>query len=76
MFDHSEIKANHNAVLCCWCGIPFGSASLFKGEICVRCYKLLIGAGLKDEEIFRGETEDKNYQLTDRIKPEDDSTEY
>jgi hypothetical protein len=39
--------------LCAWCAIPLTNATQYKGVVCVRCYKLLKNAGIKDEEIFK-----------------------
>jgi hypothetical protein len=39
--------------LCCWCDIPLAGVSHYKELVCIRCYQLLINAGLKDEEIFK-----------------------
>jgi hypothetical protein len=48
-----------NAALCAWCGIPFGSANFDCQPVCIRCYKLLMGANLSDAEIFGNERQIK-----------------
>jgi hypothetical protein len=53
MNENLEKPGNEYADLCGWCGIPLGSANLVSQSTCVRCYKLLKGANVSDEEIFR-----------------------
>lgn len=55
MSDHTESESERHPALCTWCAIPLGSANHYKKLVCVRCYKLLINAGLTDEEIFSNE---------------------
>jgi len=44
-----------NAVeLCCWCSIPLDSANIVREGVCVRCYDVLLNAGITEEEIFAG----------------------
>ena len=54
---NNEIKKEfapniENVTLCVWCGIPLGSANHVSQSVCIRCYNLLTGAKLSDEEIF------------------------
>jgi len=56
MNNESEHKSANPVTLCCWCGIPLGSANTVNKRICNRCYDLLLNAGLTDESIFAKET--------------------
>ena len=40
--------------MCYWCGIAFRPEVRHGRPVCPRCYRLLTGAGIKDEEIFGG----------------------
>ena len=40
--------------MCYWCGIAFRPEVRHRRPVCPRCYRLLTGAGIKDEEIFGG----------------------
>lgn len=42
--------------MCYWCGTTFQPEVRQRRPVCQRCYRLLTGAGIKDEEIF-GEAE-------------------
>lgn len=52
MNENIEKRSDEYAALCGWCGIPLGSANLVRQSVCIRCYKLLRGASISDEEIF------------------------
>lgn len=52
MSEKSEKQSYEKVVLCVWCGIPLGSANHVRESVCIRCFKLLMGANLSDEEIF------------------------
>lgn len=49
--------------LCCWCGIPLGSANTVEKDVCLRCHTLLINAGITDEEIFSDENTNRSRNL-------------
>ncbi len=57
MSEKLEKKIDQRATLCEWCGIPLGSANLVRQSVCIRCYKLLRGANVSDEEIFGSKDE-------------------
>jgi len=57
MSSEFDLQPKDNPISCSWCGILLGSANLVSESTCVRCYKMLLAAGLTDEEIFSGGTE-------------------
>ena len=56
MSSEIDSQSRDNPKSCGWCGILLGSANLISKSTCIRCYKMLIAAGLTDKEIFSGET--------------------
>jgi hypothetical protein len=44
--------------LCSWCDIPLAKASYYEESVCIRCYKLLVSAGLTDGEILKDKTKE------------------
>jgi hypothetical protein len=56
MTEASCATRKKNGEVCYWCGTAFQPEVRRRRPVCPRCYRLLIGAGIKDEEIF-GESE-------------------
>ena len=56
----SIAQTSSHSPSCKWCDAPLTPVD-YKDEVCVRCYALLSGAGLSDEEIFY-----RNDHLADR----------
>jgi hypothetical protein len=64
----AESKSEASPVeLCAWCDTPLGGNSHYKASVCVRCYKLLKGAGLTDEQIIKDKTKDTDKHLLDIV---------
>jgi hypothetical protein len=38
--------------ICLWCDIPLGSNNSVEDCVCLKCYQLLINAGVPEQEIF------------------------
>jgi hypothetical protein len=64
MNENLEKRSNEYATLCGWCGIPLGSANLVRQSVCIRCYKLLRGANISDEEVFSSKDVKKKGSLS------------
>lgn len=47
----SQAQTSSHAPSCKWCDGPLTSRD-YKEGVCLRCYSLLSGAGITDEEIF------------------------
>jgi len=50
--SEDEINPNSEKTLCGWCNKPLTQADSFEQAVCLNCYRKLICAGLKEEEIF------------------------
>ena len=46
-------RVDINEGLCQWCLKPLNKENSLQGQVCVECYRLLVRAGLDDEEIFK-----------------------
>jgi uncharacterized OB-fold protein len=60
MTDSPIKKEDKDGEVCSWCGTVFHPTAQQPRPVCPRCYRLLISAGLKDEEIFAEEKPRKN----------------
>ena len=56
MTEASSAKKGSDGEVCYWCGTTFQPEVRQRRPVCPRCYRLLVGAGVTDEEIF-GEAE-------------------
>ena len=52
MTEPSSAKKGNDGEVCYWCGTTFQPEVRQRRPVCPRCYRLLVGAGVKDEEIF------------------------
>ena len=52
MTESSSSEKKNEGEVCYWCGIAFRPEVRHGRPVCPRCYRLLTGAGVKDEEIF------------------------
>jgi hypothetical protein len=64
----SEKKESEGEV-CYWCGTTFQAEVWRRRPVCPRCYRLLVGAGVSDREIFGpeepGEEEGEDREAAD-----------
>jgi predicted amidophosphoribosyltransferase len=60
MPDFTRLDEAEVPQLCQWCKKPFNKEEAAIGRVCARCLRLLRGAGLTDEEIYRSD-EDGSY---------------
>ena len=52
MAQDSVAQKADDRYLCSWCGIELRPESGIGDSVCTRCYRLLINAGISEEEIF------------------------
>jgi protein-arginine kinase activator protein McsA len=52
MTESSSEKRRSDEEVCYWCGTTFQPEVWRRRPVCPRCYRLLVGAGVRDEEIF------------------------
>jgi hypothetical protein len=52
MSEPSSSDKKIGGEVCYWCGITFQPEVRQQRPVCPRCYRLLTGAGVKDDEIF------------------------
>jgi protein-arginine kinase activator protein McsA len=52
MTEPSSSEDKREGDVCYWCGVTFQPQVWRRRPVCPRCYRLLTGAGIKDEEIF------------------------
>ena len=55
------------ALICYWCEKPVFLTVKLKTAVCPKCYKLLSGAGIKEREIFRENSNDLSLRKKDRF---------
>jgi hypothetical protein len=51
--ENEEPLSNPLDLVCYWCNKPIPSSIQLKTAICPNCYKLMLGAGISDAEIFQ-----------------------
>jgi protein-arginine kinase activator protein McsA len=59
MTEASSAKKGSDGEVCYWCGTTFQPEVRRRRPVCPRCYRLLVGAGVTDEEIFGREESGK-----------------
>jgi hypothetical protein len=47
-----ESNTDLRTLLCTWCSTALNQSNAYSNVLCHRCYRILIAAGLPDEEIF------------------------
>ena len=52
VMKNQELKDTSQTQLCNWCEKPMPFDSKPKNSVCLICYKLLINAGISEEEIY------------------------
>jgi hypothetical protein len=50
--EKGEGIASHNEIVCIWCVKPL-DATWINEMVCLKCYHLMMNAGLKEKEIFQ-----------------------
>lgn len=51
-------KAPADSNTCFWCSNPLNSQNIEKDCVCQTCYKLLLNAGISEDEIFKQDKEE------------------
>ena len=55
--NQSELEGvpDSPGIFCVWCSVPLTEAGAFIKKTCLKCYRLLLNAGLSDKEILNPE---------------------